>query len=332
MQFEKLREKYQSYFGEGKKPEDFDEFWNKELNELDKLKLDYQMIKKEDLCSNIADFYDLWFEGVEKGRVHCQLIVPKNINGKIPIMLMFHGYHTDSGDWVGKVGLAAEGIAVLALDARGQGGLSEDCSVVQGGILQGLIIRGIEQGPENLYFKRVFLDCAQMAKIAYTLPFVDPQNVYCQGASQGGALALVAAALEPRISKAIVQYPFLSDFQAQFSGDIDNSAYAELAYYFKFRDPQHNWDSKFFHTLSYIDLRFLVSRIQATVVWGIGLRDTICPPFSQFAVYNHIKTKKIMLAFEEYGHEYLPTFGDTVNNFILFDDDKLFLDKKGEKK
>lgn len=328
--FEKICKEYVNYLGVGEKPENFDEFWDRELLKITEQSLNYQMIRKNDLKSSIADFYDLWFEGIENGRIHCQLALPKKIDGKISMMLNFHGYHTNSGDWVDKIGLVAEGFAVLAMDARGQGGLSDDQSPISGGILQGLIIRGVEQGPEHLYFKRVFLDCAQMAKIAFTLPFVDGDRVYCQGASQGGALALVAASLEPRISKAIVQYPFLSDYEAQFSADIDNSAYAELAYYFKFRDPQHLTDNKFFRTLSYIDLKYLVSRIRATVVWGIGLRDTICPPFSQFAVFNHLMTKKVMIPLEEYGHEYLPTFGDTVHNFILFDDEKI-LNNKGVK-
>ena len=46
---------------------------------------------------------------------------------------MFHGYRGNSGDlprlfwgWTDKLGYAAAGFTVAAMDCRGQGGLSED--------------------------------------------------------------------------------------------------------------------------------------------------------------------------------------------------------------
>lgn len=59
-----------------------------------------------------------------------------------------------SGDWSDKVALAAEGIAVIALDVRGQGGKSQDRLVTTGGTVKGHVIRGVEDGPNNLYYKR----------------------------------------------------------------------------------------------------------------------------------------------------------------------------------
>lgn len=37
-----------------------------------------------------------------------------------------------------------------------------------------------------------------------------------------------------------------------------------------------------------------------------GLMDDVCPPFTQFAVYNKIETEKKVLFYPDYGHEYLP--------------------------
>ena len=90
--------------------------------------------------------------------MHCQLVTPKFTAGKkLKGMLQFHGYHGDSGDFQDKIGWVAEGFVVLAMDARGQGGLSEDCTKTKGGVLKGLIIRGLEEGKENLYYRQVFL-------------------------------------------------------------------------------------------------------------------------------------------------------------------------------
>jgi cephalosporin-C deacetylase len=242
----------------------------------------------------------------------------------MPVVLQFHGYHSDAGDFSDKIALAAEGMCVLALDARGQGGPSEDTTRSKGGVMKGLIIRGWEEGPEQLYFRAVFLDTAHMARIALAMAGVDAERVAVQGASQGGALALVCAALEPRVSKALVQYPYLSDYRQAFRLNVLTNAYEELAYHFRFRDPLHLREAKFFKTLDYIDLQYLAPRIKAKVVWGIGLEDTVCPPQTQFAVYNQLHTRKTMLAYPEYGHEYLPRYADTTRSFLLCDDERVF--------
>ena len=59
---------------------------------------------------------------------------------------------------------------VAALDCRGQGGLSEDNGAVQGWTLRGHIIRGLDDAPEKLYYRQMFLDTAQLAKIGVIAP------------------------------------------------------------------------------------------------------------------------------------------------------------------
>ncbi len=52
-----------------------------------------------------------------------------------------------------------------------------------------------------------------MIDIIATLESVDSNQLYSYGWSQGGALALIAAALNPKIVKTVAVYPFLSDFR-----------------------------------------------------------------------------------------------------------------------
>ncbi|QFK72014.1 acetylxylan esterase [Pradoshia sp. D12] len=318
MKAEKVIHQYQNYLGSGIKPANFDEFWDKQLEELERLPLDYELERVE-IPSRVADFYNLYFIGVEGARVRCQYVCPKQVNGKIPGMLMFHGYHGDSGDFGDKVSWAAEGFSVLAMDCRGQGGLSENNSKVKGTTMKGLIIRGVEEGPESLYFRSVFLDTVQAARILMSMDEVNEEEIYIQGASQGGALSLVCAALEPRVKKVVAQYPFLSDYRKAFEFNITSSAYEELHYWFRFRDPMHEREDEFFNTLEYIDLQHFAPRIKAEVKWAIALEDDVCYPAQQFAVYNQITSPKEMIIFPEYGHEYLPKLGDRVKGFLLYE-------------
>ena len=51
-------------------------------------------------------------------------------------------------------------------------------------------------------------------------------------------------------------------------------------------------------------------------VMGVGLMDTICPPSTQFAAYNKIRSKKRTIIYPDFGHEGLPGFQDEVFQFM----------------
>jgi cephalosporin-C deacetylase len=317
MKFDMPLPELEQYMGTNPKPHDFDEFWETGLKALDEQSFDYELIPA-DFKSAVADCYHLYFTGVDGAKIHCQLVKPKHQQGKGPGLVWFHGYHGSSGDWVDKLGYAAEGFTILAMDCRGQGGLSIDTSQVSGTTLKGHIIRGIEEeNPEKLYYRNVFLDTVQAARILLSMENVDSERVGVQGGSQGGALAIACSALEPRIKKTVAVYPFLSDYKRAWDLDISNSAYEEIHYYFKFIDPNHEREEELFNKLGYIDIQHLAGRVKAEVLWAVGMEDNICPPSTQFACYNKIQSSKKMLVFYEYGHEYIRTLGDKVHPFFL---------------
>lgn len=123
---------------------------------------------------------------------------------------------------------------VVAMDVRGQGGLSQDTLQTTGGTLKGHLIRGLEEGPKKLFYRAVFQDVYQLSRIVGAMPEVDNQQMISYGVSQGGALAFVCAALCPTISKTFVQYPFLSDYREAYRLEVTSSAYEELAYWFRY--------------------------------------------------------------------------------------------------
>ncbi|WP_019912397.1 acetylxylan esterase [Paenibacillus sp. HW567] len=308
----------QAYEGSSPKPADFDSFWDRALRDLDAQPLDYELVPAE-FTSELAECFHLYFTGVGGARIHCKYARPKKAaQEKGRGIVIFHGYSCDSGDWMEKVAYAAHGISVLAMDCRGQGGLSEDNLTVQGTTIRGHIIRGLDDpNPDNLYYRNVFLDTAQTARILMSMPEVDPARVGAYGCSQGGALTVACAALEPRISMAVPVYPFLSDYKRAWELDITTSAYEEINYYFRFFDPHHEREEEIFNRLGYIDIQNLASRIQAKVLWVTGLADTICPPSTQFAAYNKITAPKDLMVYYEYGHEYLPYLADrTLQTFM----------------
>jgi cephalosporin-C deacetylase len=149
------------------------------------------------------------------------------------------------------------------------------------------------------------------------MPDVDVSRVGVMGGSQGGALTIACAALEPRIKRAAALYPFLRDYMRVWEMDQAKDVYQELQEYFRHSDPMHEREATIFEKLGYIDIQFLAPRIQADVLWGIGLMDTKCPPSSQFAVYNNLTSPKKMAVYPDFGHEPLPGWNDQAFQFLM---------------
>lgn len=311
MPLEKLRE----YQGRNPKPSDFDAYWENALAEMKSVDARVEL-RPAEFVTSAGKCFDLYFTGVRGARVHAKLVKPHSPVGKCPAIVQFHGYTGNAGEWSLLLKEAARGYIVAAMDCRGQGGQSEDKGGVKGNTHHGHIIRGLNDSPEKLLFRDIFLDTAQLAGIIMNMPDVDPDRVGAQGGSQGGGLTLACAALEPRIKRAAATFPFLCDYRRVWEMDLAKDAYAELKTFFRHFDPLHQREEEIFTRLGYIDVQHLAPRIKAEVLMGVGLMDTVCPPSTQFAAFNKISSKKHLAIFPDFGHEDLPGFRDMVYQFM----------------
>ena len=308
-------EQLKTYEGRNPCPDDFDAYWDKAIAEMEAI--DPQVVLEPyPLKSHHAECFHLWFTGVGGARIHAKYLRPKNAVSAHPAVVQFHGYSHHSGDWQEKLAYVAQGFSVAALDCRGQGGLSEDIGGVKGNTQNGHIIRGLIDAPEKLYYRSVFLDTAQMARIVMGFDEVDASRVGAMGGSQGGGLTLACAALTPKLKKAASTFPFLCDYKRVWEMDLAKGAYSELSTFFRHFDPQHQKMDEWWRRLGYIDNQHLAPRIRAEIFMPMGLMDTICPPSTQFAAYNKITSKKSLSIFPDFGHEGLPGANDQVFDFL----------------
>ncbi len=309
-------EALKAYRGSSPCPEDIETYWEAALEEMRAVDPQVELVKS-DFQVPFADCFDLYFTGVRGARIHAKYLRPKNVSEPHPAILQFHGYSGHCGDWTEKLSYVANGYSVAAMDARGQGGKSEDVGGVIGNTLRGHIIRGLDDKPENLLFRHIYLDTAQLAAIIMAMPEVDETRVGAMGGSQGGALTIACACLEPRIKRLAPVYPFLCDYRRVWNMDLAKNAYEELSQYFRNFDPQHKREDEIFMRLGYIDLQNLVKRIKGEVLMATGLMDVVCPPSTQFAAYNKITAPKQMSIYPDFGHEHLPGFSDETYQFML---------------
>lgn len=307
-------EEMRLYKGRQEVPDNFLSFWKNELEKLPE-KPSFKFVEKDFNLPN-TQCLELTFESTLDSTIYSKVLIPES-NKPVPVIFTFHGYQGQSKDWSSLLGFVQAGYAVVAMDVRGQAGQSIDGGSYIGNTVKGHVIRGVFQKPENLFYKEVFSDIYQLVNIMSQQTFVDSNEMYSHGHSQGGALALVAAALLPEIKKTVAIYPFLSDFKRVLELGNHSEAYDELFRLFKFKDPMHEREDEILNTLSFIDVKNFASMIEAEVLLITGLQDTVCPPSTQFAIYNRLNTRKEHIVLPEYGHDDVHLkIDDYVFNFL----------------
>lgn len=306
------------YLGKGNYPSDFIDYWNRQIARLNERDLEYELVKKEFL-NECADYYELYFKGIDGARIHAKYICPKN-RQNVPLILQFHDYKQSSKSWYHLTRYIGIGYAVLAMDCRGQGGMSEDLGGVLGTTVCGHLMIGIDDELDQMYYRKVYLDAYLLSKIGSQLPQIDTKKIVSYGQGQGGALAIVVAAMNKEINKCVAKDPFLADFKRVWEMDLDSLMYEGLRYYFRWFDPLHEREDEVFSRLGYLDVVHFAKQLNCKFLLGTGLLDSSCPPSTQYAIFNQAMCNKMHLVFAKFDHELCNRFEDEVLRFIQFEE------------
>jgi cephalosporin-C deacetylase len=159
--------------------------------------------------------------------------------------------------------------------------------------------RGIRD-PSDYYYRRLFTDAVRAVEVARELRSVDPGRVWVAGESQGGGVALAAAALGPRVAGALVDVPFLCHFPRAVTL-ASQGPYLEIVSYLA---THQDAEATVFRTLSYFDGVNMARRVTAPVMFSVALMDPVCPPSTVYAAANWCAASDSeVVAYPFNGHE-----------------------------
>lgn len=268
------------------KQPDFDAFWEQTLAELAAVAPDYKFTLLEDHSNDVRKSYRVDMKSFGGEQVSGLLLLP-TAEGKYPAVISYMGYGSDV--WYADPSSNPDRIEFM-LCIRNQAfnrvpGEKDDWCT-----------RGL--GDEYAYYYRgAFADAVRAIDFVCSLPQTDTERVVAYGESQGGALTLVAASLDHRLKAIAPSAPFLNDYKDYFVlADWPGNWYIQAA---KERGIS---DEDLYRCLSYFDVKNFTDRIQCPVLMAIGLQDTVCPPHTNFAGYNQIKTEKSWICYPAAGH------------------------------
>jgi len=302
--FDLSLDELKNYLPPRQEPSDFDEFWGATLAEARSFPLgaSYEAV---DFGLQTLEAFDVTFNGYAGQPVKGWLLLPRKRPEPLACVVQYIGYGGGRGfplDWLEWASL---GYANLVMDTRGQGGAwlkSDTPDLEQGGAQPqhpGFMTRGI-LSPQTYYYRRLITDAVRAVDAAGAHPEVDARRIVLTGRSQGGGLALIAAALAQKAVKATMpNVPFLCAYR-RATEVSDALPYHEISNYCKVNRDKVD---RVFSTLAYFDGVNFAARSRAPAFFSVGLMDEICPPSTVFAAYNHYAGPKQIEVYHFNQHE-----------------------------
>ncbi len=296
-------EELRSYCPHIPEPGDFDAFWSQTLTDHPFTPSTLEWVPASDSTVSSFSVQDVRFGGYEDSPIAAWLLTPPG-HGPFPTLVHFVGYGCGRGFPEEHLAWPASGFAILVVDARGQGGsygsggITADPAPAGGPTSMSLMTRGIHS-PYTYYYRRVFVDAHHAVEAASLLPEVDESRIYTWGASQGGALSVVAAALNSRVRALMSDVPFLCHFRRAV-GLSTTRPYEELTRFFSVR---RDLVEQTFATLNYFDVVHFARRTSVPALFSTALMDEVCPPSTVFAMVNTYAGEHSIEIYPYNGHE-----------------------------
>lgn len=292
----------QTYLPPRVEPADFDAFWEKTLADARKFPLD-AMFTPIDVGLRLVETFDVTFHGYGGQPVKGWLILPRQRTEPLPCVVEYIGYGGGRGfayDWLL---WANAGYAQFVMDTRGQGsawrpGDTPDLLDGANPYYPGFMTQGILDA-HTYYYRRVFTDAVRAVEAARSHPAVHAAHIAACGGSQGGGITLAVSGLVPDLQAAMPDVPFLCHYR-RATEITDGYPYREITEYLH---THRNHVEHVFHTLSYFDGVNFAARARAGALFSVGLMDTICPPSTVFAAYNHYQGPKDIRVYSYNNHE-----------------------------
>ena len=274
-------------------PQDFRTFWQKNVEELKQVPMSYTKELYKDYCTDKIDCYLVKLQIDNMGHsMYGFLFYPKNAQpGKHPVVLCPPGAGIKTikdpmrNKYYAENGFVRFEVEIHGLDPRISSETFGEISRAFNDRNGGYLANGLEN-KDIYYMKHVYVGLVRCIDFLTSLPEWDGKNVAVQGGSQGGALAIIAAGLDSRVTQCVANHPALSDM-AGYAAKGGTGGYPHFC-----RQPQILSNKDCLNTLAYFDVVNFARYVKAPTYLTWGYNDVTCPPTTSYAVWNTLKCTK----------------------------------------
>ena len=300
-------------------PDDFMAFWDAGKAELAAIPMDARMTLLPEACTAKVNVYQVSFRTIGPSwapvpaRIYGIYCEPKE-PGRYPAILRVPGAGVRS--YPGDIGTAERGAITLEIGVHGLP-VNLDKSLydaIYSGALNGYWLFNLDNR-NDYYYRRIYLGCVRAVDFLASRPQWNGQQLVVAGASQGGLLSLVTAALDPRVTGLAATHPAFCDMVAELHGRAGGWPHPFMPNATTGAASLHATPAKI-ATAAYYDGVNFARHIKVPGFYTWGYNDDVCPPTSTFAAYNVIAAPKQLAVTLQLSHEYTPEQWEAIMSWI----------------
>ncbi len=269
-----------------KEPADFTDYWRKAVADNQKTPMNYQMEKVDEMCDDVQDTYLVKLQVDRRHWLYGYLLCPKGAQrGACPVVLTPPGAGVKTiKEVTTRTYYQQEGMIRFVTDIHGiRPTLPEKDFDDIRSAFSNYLEMGLDS-PDRYYMRHVYLGLVRCIDFLTSLPEWDGRNVAVVGGSQGGALAIITAALDKRVTLCVANHPALSDMAAGSAGLTSG--------YPHFKAEEGMYSEANLRTMAYYDVVCFARHVACPTFLTWGYNDDTCPPTTSYAVWNTLRCEK----------------------------------------
>ncbi len=270
---------------------DFSNFWKHAISEQKKLAMEASFTLNKRRSTGKFSAYDLVFNGFQKTQQNGILYIPDRLK-RPNVAILIHDYN-DPHYYMDFP--FDEQFAYLVLTMRGHSMLNvvkEENQATPGFLVENIL--DIHQ----YYVTAVYLDTLRSIDALRLNNNINCSRIAMVGKGLGAAASVFTAAFSQRVQALVLETPSLT--YLELSQNLsDGDAASEINDYIATHRSKKQSLKK---NLSYVDALNFSDKITCPVLSTVGFRDTISPPESVFALFNHFQCDKTMEVYPDEGH------------------------------
>ena len=267
-------------------PEDFDEFWARQLARLDAV--EPEVLMKKEVDSGDSDYvsYDIRLRSVGDVPVSGILTMPRNAApGSLAGRIYFHGYGFAGGIIYREPGAICLDVSIHGHENLREQAYYDEYAKKHAGFA---FDREENKRPETCFFADLILRDIQAVRWLRTLPEYDGKGFMISGGSMGAMQSVNVAAHIDDAVKLTINVPWLCDLGGIKVGRL------------------RGWRPEFDDGVRYFDTAAQASRVKCPVDISCGLGDYVCPPSGEVVLWHNFRTPKTIRFIQNKTHPYNP--------------------------
>ena len=306
-------------------PKDFQRFWKQTIAKCREIPLEPVFTPMPALSTPYCDAYEVRFQNFAEGQyLYGTLCVPKGVNPtdtnathRYPAVIQWPGAGVKPHPGV-RGFFPERGVITIEM---GINGISVNMPQQVYDDLRANALRDYntihQDDREQYYYRKVYAGTVKTVDLLCFLPCVDTTRIGCFGGSQGGALTIVNAALDPRIKAAAVCYPAMAELAGYVHGRVGgwprffrNRPVYDAKRQVQRADAVEAVVEQKVRAGEYYDVVNFARFVKCPIWMQIGYNDQVCCPTSTYSVYNTLSCKKELFTPLDCAHWQYPEHKD----------------------